>query len=161
MSGAEVWLTRDAYERLRIELAELVRQRTGAPLPVGAHPRDSTDPATDPAALGERRDREARIRRLQRVLRQARVGTPADDGVAEPGMLLTIRYGDDPDTETFLLAHRDDAAALDLETCSPDSPLGRALLGAREGEQRHCALPGGREIRVVLLRAVPYRDPRP
>jgi transcription elongation factor GreA len=156
MSRAQVWLTPDARERLRAELAELVRQRARAPQPVGAHRRDAGDPASEQGALDERREREARIRRLHQVLRDAEVGTPPDDGIAEPGMVVTVRFDDDPGAEAFLLAHRDDGAHPHLEVCSPDSPLGRALAGAREGERRTCTLPDGRDMRFTVLRAVPY-----
>jgi transcription elongation factor GreA len=156
MSRAQVWLTPDARERLQAELTELVRRRAQAPRPVGSHPRDAGDPGSEQGALDERREREARIRRLHRVLCDAEVGTPPDDGIAEPGMVVTVRFDDDPGPETFLLAHRDDGARPDVEICSPDSPLGEALVGAREGEQRTCTLPDGRDTRVTVLRAVPY-----
>ncbi|WP_214401111.1 GreA/GreB family elongation factor [Pseudonocardia lacus] len=155
MSRAQVWLTRDAHERLQAELTELVRRHTQAP-PARADVRDTGDPLSEQKSLDDRREQRARIRRLQEILRDAQVSTPPDDGVAEPGMVLTVRFDDDPDPETFLLAHRDDSANPGVETCSPDSPLGRALVGAREGERRRYALPDGRDMRVTLLRAVPY-----
>ncbi len=44
---------------------------------------------------------------------------PADDGVVEPGMVVTIAFdGDEDDTLTFLLASREYASA-DIETYSP------------------------------------------
>jgi transcription elongation factor GreA len=73
-------------------------------------------------------------------------------------MVVTVRFADDPDVETLLLAHREEAAYPDLEICSPDSPLGRALSGAREGQQCQYRLPGGDMMSVRLIRAVPYRD---
>ena len=49
---------------------------------------------------------EARIRQLTQLLENAKVGeTPADDGVVEPGMLVTVEmFGDE---ETFLLGNRE------------------------------------------------------
>ena len=41
-----------------------------------------------------------RIRQLQELLLTAAVGAqPPDDGIAEPGMVLTVRYADQDDTE--------------------------------------------------------------
>ena len=51
--------------------------------------------------------RQERIRQIQDLLANAVVDkTPPDDGVAEPGMVLTARYDDTGDTETFLLGVR-------------------------------------------------------
>ena len=141
MSTSQVWLAPGAHERLRRELAELLRGRESAGAAPGA----------------DARERENRIRRLQEVLLDPLVGhEPPDDGVAEPGMLVTVRFDDAGETETFLLAQREDGAYPDVEACSPGSPLGRALIGRREGEECRYALPDGRPMRATLVRAVPY-----
>ncbi|MGD9526978.1 GreA/GreB family elongation factor [Pseudonocardia sp.] len=153
MTETQVWLARDAHERLRAELRELLRQRSDAV--EGPEP----DGSTDHQLMADRRDRDHRIRKLQEVLQNPIVGQePPDDGVAEPGMVLTVRYEDDQETETFLLAHHDDGPyAGDLMTCSPDSPLGSALPGRRQGDTVQYLLPDGQPMRITLLRAVPYR----
>jgi len=136
-----IWLTEDAYERLSEELAAL---RT-------AENTDDDDPVS---GLLRRR---ARARELEDLLRRAVVGrTPPDDGVAEPGMVLTVRFDDEDATETFLLGARDGATSDDLEVFSADSPLGLALVGARQGESRSYQVPSGATVRVTLVRAVPY-----
>ncbi|ROP34902.1 GreA/GreB family elongation factor [Saccharothrix texasensis] len=138
------WLTRHAHERLRTELAELSRT---------AGDDESADP-DDRAAI--RRQRQDRVREIQHLLGNAVVGEdPPDDGVAEPGMVLTVRYDDADDTETFLLGARA-AEHGDLEVYSPDSPLGTALTGARRGERRTYRVPDGSTIGVTLLDAVPH-----
>ena len=51
--------------------------------------------------------RQARIRQIQDLLTNAVVGEdPPDDGIAEPGMVLTVRYDDTGEIETFLLGVR-------------------------------------------------------
>jgi len=153
MSASQVWLGPGAHERLRRELAELLRSRDRA----GSDARDPADSHAAHLALTDRRERESRIRRLQEVLLDPLVGhEPPDDGVAEPGMLVTVRFDDAGETETFLLAQREDGAYPDVEACSPGSPLGRALIGRREGEVCHYPLPDGRPMRATLVRAVPY-----
>ncbi|UQS23958.1 GreA/GreB family elongation factor [Amycolatopsis thermalba] len=135
-----VWLTEEAYARLRAELTALR----------AAHDHDPEDRET-----GLRR-RKARTRELEDLLRRAVVGqAPPDDGIAGPGMVLTVRFDDDPETETFLLGVREGAGD-DLEVYSPDSPLGRALTGARQGESRTYPVPSGATVRVTLVSAVPY-----
>ncbi|MFJ6673887.1 GreA/GreB family elongation factor [Actinosynnema sp. NPDC091369] len=138
------WLTPHAHQRLRAELAEL--NRTGG----------TDDPADQDDRAALRRQRQDRVREIQDLLANAVVGEdPPDDGIAEPGMVLTVRYDDTGDTETFLLGARA-AEHGDIEVYSPDSPLGTALTGARPGDQRTYGVPAGGTVRVTLLDAVPY-----
>lgn len=137
-----VWLSPQAHHRLRNELASLL-----------APPRAREEDETGAVPPGER---EARIRQLNDLLTHAIVGEdPPDDGIAEPGMVLTVRFDDTGETETFLLGARG-AEHGEIEVFSPDSPLGRALLGAQRGEQRTYRTPRGDTVRVTLLDAVPY-----
>jgi transcription elongation factor GreA len=140
-----VWLTRDAYDRLKGELAALLDQR-------GSGAADVT----------EQEQRDLRIRQLHELIRRAAVHEPPDDGVAEPGMVLTVRYEGENDAETFLMADREGAVVdRDLEICSPRSPLGQALIGAVPGERREYRAPDGALIRVSLVGAVPHRSSTP
>ena len=86
---------------------------------------------------------------------------PPDDGVAKPGMVLTVRYEDEHDVEVFLMAHREEAASYrdrrDLKVCSPQSPVGRALTGTRPGRTARVPRPGGVRMKVTLLKAVPHK----
>ncbi|RRO16894.1 transcription elongation factor GreAB [Saccharopolyspora rhizosphaerae] len=133
------WMTQHAHDRLRAELTELLSRRT----------------STDGDVVVDEGRRRARIREIRDLLSHAIIGeTPADDGVAEPGMRLTVRF-DDGETETFLLGTRDGAD--DLTVYSPDSPLGAALIGARQGDERSYEVPGVGTVQVTLLKAVPHR----
>ena len=134
-----VWITQQTRERLEAELAALT----------DTHAEEETD-------LDERRARQARIHQIHDLLSDAVVGEdPPDDGIAEPGMVLTVRFDDDPEPETFLLGASagEDSA---LAAYSPGSPLGAAVLGARQGERRAYQVPSGATVGVTLLRAVPY-----
>lgn len=148
MTGTrQVWLTRDGYARMKDELLRLVKERAGEA------------PSNDEDFAAERRERDQRIRKLQEMLQDPTIGDlPPDDGVAEPGMVVTVAFADGGDEETFLLAEREDAVHPDVEICSPDSPLGRALVGAREGEVCQYEAPGRRSMTVTLVRAVPYGE---
>ena len=139
----QVWLTQDAHDRLTQELATLLAQR------------ENGGGETD---VSEQEQREIRIRQLQDVIRNSVIHEPPDDGVVEAGMVLTVRYEGEDDTETFLMADRA-GVILDtnLEVCSPQSPLGRALIGAVPGEQREYRTPDGIRMRVSVLKAVPHR----
>jgi transcription elongation GreA/GreB family factor len=139
-----VWISPQAYERLHRELATL-RELCAA----GAG-------GTDENALAVHRGWQTRIQQIHDLLVNAVVGEdPPDDGVAEPGMVVTIRYDDTGDTETFLLGVRG-AEYGNLEVYSVQSPLGAAILGARPGERRTYELLSGATLSVTLLKAVPY-----
>ncbi|MCE0762477.1 GreA/GreB family elongation factor [Pseudonocardia kujensis] len=161
MTETQVWLAQSAYDRLKTELTTLLRQRTEGLSGPAAEQfiGDSADQNTGQQLLTDRRERENRIRKLQELLQNPLVGQDLpDDGVAEPGMMLTVRYEDDQETETFLLAHHEEGAYPDdLMLCSPDSPLGQALPGKKQGEKLQYVLPNGHLMDVTLLRAVPYR----
>jgi transcription elongation factor GreA len=140
-----VWLTEETYDRARIELALLRMEQA-----TGAH-----------RGQADREQRAIRIRQLQELISTAAVGhEPPDDGVAEPGMVLTVRYEADDLAETFLMADREESASDGLPIYSPHSPLGTALCGAKAGEQRAYLLPGGETMTVTLVHAVPFRRHR-
>ncbi|MEU3015821.1 GreA/GreB family elongation factor [Nocardiopsis sp. NPDC007018] len=140
------WLTPGTHQRLTAELAVLTGTADAA-----------TQEAHGFTRIEDKDAREVRVNRIQEILRDAVIGeAPPDDGIAEPGMVVTVRYGDDPDTETFLLGVRDRADSDGVPVCSPESPLGRAILGAEQGEERTYTAPNGRTLRVGLVRAVPY-----
>lgn len=153
------WLTQEAFDRLKHELDELIENRPviAARINDSREEGDLKENGGYHAAREEQGQAEARIRHLQELLRSAKVGeAPANDGTAEPGKILTVRYGGDDDEEQFLLATREEGAEGALDVYSPESPLGRALLGAKEGESREYDLPSGNKQKVTLIKAVPY-----
>jgi transcription elongation factor GreA len=158
--GAPVtWLTQEAYDRLKAELDELIANRPAMAAEINARREegDLRENGGYHAAREEQGKQEARIRQLEHLLSIAKVGAPPpDDGIAEPGMVVTVRFDDEDETETFLIGSREEAATTDLEVYSAQSPLGRALLGAREGEERTYETPSGRTMRVTLLKAKPF-----
>ncbi|BBX89140.1 GreA/GreB family elongation factor [Mycolicibacterium boenickei] len=140
-----VWLSPQAYERLQTELSTL-RELI------------STEAASDSDEneVAIQRARQTRIQQIHDLLLNAVVGEdPPDDGVAEPGMVLTVRFDQTKEIETFLLGIRG-AEYGDLEVYSVNSPLGEAIVGARPGEQRQYAVPSGEAVPVTLISAVPF-----
>ena len=154
------WLTQEAHDRLKAELDELVAQRPviAAEINERREEGDLKENGGYHAAREEQSKQEARIRSLQELLREAQVGIrPADDGVVEQGMVVTVAYdGDDDDQETFLLGSREEGAHGTLQVYSPQSPLGQAISGASKGESREYALPNGRMQKVTILEATPF-----
>ena len=161
MTGTVVtWLTQEAHDRLQHELDELVAHRPVIAAEINARREegDLKENGGYHAARDEQAKQEARIRHLQEILRSAQVGvSPADDGVVEPGMVVTIAYdGDDDDRETFLLGSREEGVHGSMQVYSPQSPLGQAILGANRGESREYILPNGRVQKVAVIDAKPF-----
>ncbi|QGK68791.1 transcription elongation factor GreA [Allosaccharopolyspora coralli] len=153
------WLTQEAYDRLKGELDELVANRPAiaAKINEAREEGDLKENGGYHAAREEQGQVEGRIRQLQELLRTAQVGdTPTESGIARPGSVLTVRYDGEDDTEQFLLANREEGAHGELEVYSPSSPLGQALLEAKEGETREYELPQGGTMKVTLVKAEPF-----
>lgn len=154
-----IWLTQEAFDKLQAELENLkgpVRQEVVDRISAARDEGDLKENGGYHAAREEQGKVEGRIRQLEDILRKAEVGeTPADDGLVEPGMVVTYRFVGDDDTESFLLGAReiDDD---ELEVFSPQSPLGSAILGAKKGDTVSYEAPNGKELKVEIVDAVPY-----
>ena len=156
------WLTQDAFDKLKAELEYLTgpgRVEVAKRIEAARSEGDLSENGGYHAAKDEQGHQEARIRQLQDLLQRAHVGeTPADDVVVEPGMVVTIRFSGDDDTETFLLAARELASygSIDLTVYSPQSPLGSAIDGASVGDTVSYEAPNGRTVNVEVVDATPF-----
>jgi transcription elongation factor GreA len=156
-----IWLTQDAYDKLKAELENLrgpVRSEIIERISAAREEGDLKENGGYHAAREEQGKTEARIRQLEDMLQRAEVGeTPADDGVVEPGMKVTTRFVGDKDEETFLLGAREMAdAAANLQVFSPQSPLGSAIIGAKVGDKVEYEAPNGKKLKVEIVHAVPF-----
>ncbi|ALO10702.1 Transcription elongation factor [Streptomyces venezuelae] len=154
------WLTQEAYNKLKGELEYLsgpARTEITVKIAAAREEGDLRENGGYHAAKEEQGKQELRIRQLTQLLEHAKVGeAPADDGVVEPGMVVTIAFdGDEEDTMTFLLASREYAGD-DIETYSPQSPLGVGVNGKKAGDDAEYELPNGKKATVKILSAKPY-----
>src|ERR1700736_2417067 len=157
------WLTQEAYDRLKAELDQLIANRPviAAEINDRREEGDLRENGGYHAARDEQGQQEARIRQLQELLNQAKVGeAPKQSGVALPGSVVTVYYDDDKsDKEKFLIATRQEGVSDGkLEVYSPNSPLGGALIDAKVGETRSYTLPNGKTAKVTLVSAEPYHS---
>ena len=151
------YLTQEAFDRLKAELAQLSgegRAEIAKKIEAAREEGDLRENGGYHAAKEEQGKIEARIRQLTQLLHNAKVGAqPADDGVVEPGMVVTVDLlGDDL---TFLLGSREIAES-DLEVYSEKSPLGAAINGKKVGDKASYEAPNGKSIEVSIKRAKPY-----
>ena len=153
------FLTQEAYDRLSAELEHLRgpgRVEISRRIETAREEGDLRENGGYHAAKEEQGKMEARIRQLQQLLEHAIVGeTPADDGVVEPGMVVTIdMFGDEL---TFLLGSREIAGEGEgLEVYSEKSPIGAAVNGHSVGETVTYATPSGKDVQVKILKTKPY-----
>jgi len=153
------WLTQESYDRLKAEHDELIANRPAMAAEINDRREegDLKENGGYHAAREEQGKKEARIRQLDDLLKTARVGdAPTSAGVAGPGMVVTVRFDDDAESESFLIGSREETATADIEVYSAQSPLGKALTGARVGETRQYETPTGATIKVTVLEARPY-----
>ncbi|QHC25722.1 transcription elongation factor GreA [Streptomyces sp. GS7] len=154
------WLTQEAYDQLKAELEHLsgpARDDIKEKIAAAREEGDLKENAGYHAAKEEQGKQELRVRQLKQLLESAKVGeAPAANGVVAPGMVVTIAFDGDPDdTLRFLLASREYASE-DIETYSPQSPLGSGVNGKKVGADAEYELPNGKKASVKILDAKPY-----
>ena len=156
-TATQSFLTQEAFDRLSAELAHLSgegRTEIAKRIEAAREEGDLKENGGYHAAKEEQGKMEARIRQLTQLLETATIGEkPADDGVVEPGMVVTVDMSGDE--ETFLLGSReitDDS----IHVFSEKSPMGAAVNGKTVGEATSYAAPTGKIIDVKIIAAKPY-----
>ena len=156
------WLTEEAYDRLKAELDQLIAHRPliAAEINDRREEGDLRENGGYHAAREEQGQEEARIRQLQELLNNAKVGeAPTQSGVALPGSVVKVYFHNDKSTEEFLIGTRQEGVTDGkYEVYSPNSPLGAALIGAKVDEKRTYTLPNGNTMTVTLKSAEPYHS---
>jgi transcription elongation factor GreA len=150
-----VWLSQAAYDRLKAELQELKqsgRARASAAIEAARAHGDLRENAEYEAAKEDQGKMESRIRQLEDILAHAHVGEPPSGETVQAGMVVTTadEHGDE---STFLLGSREDRPE-GLAVVSAQSPLGKALVGARVGDTVRYEAPAG-AFTVTVLGAEP------
>jgi transcription elongation factor GreA len=162
-----IWLTQDAYDKLKSELEYLsgpgrteISQKIGDARSEG----DLKENGGYHAAREEQGQQEARIRQLEDMLRRAEVGdAPTNADEVAPGLRVTIAFdGDESDTDTFVLGSREllglEEAVDATNVYSPQSPLGTAILGKKKGDAVTYAAPNGRPINVTVVKVEAFKS---
>jgi transcription elongation factor GreA len=146
-------VTRDGLERLRSELRELKEIRRPAIVAAIAEARshgDLRENAGYDAAKHDQAMTEKRIADLEALLRQAVIvdESARDTEVVRIGSTVVVDVEGDEERYTIVGAIE---AKPTQGLISNESPVGRALLGRRPGEEAVAAAPRG-EMRLRILR---------
>lgn len=153
------WLTQESYDRLKAELEHLEgpgRAEIAQRIEDARSEGDLKENGGYHAAKEDQGKAEARIRQLTALLENAHVGeAPKDDGVVEPGMMVTATIAGDK--EEFLLGSREIAGDMDIDVYSEKSPLGSAINGKRAGDSVTFEAPNGKTVPVEIISATPFK----
>ncbi|MGH3443254.1 MAG: GreA/GreB family elongation factor [Nitriliruptorales bacterium] len=147
---AEKWLSQEAHDRLQSELHELRtegRTRISEVIQEARSHGDLRENAEYDAAKDEQGKMEARIRQLEALLREARVGAPPKSDTVGPGLVVTLEIGGDE--ETYFISDTREERHAEHDVLSTASPIGRAVVGARAGETVTAEVPAG-QLKVTV-----------
>ena len=146
MASDRVPMTANGYQALKEELKQLKsveRPNISKAIEEARAHGDLSENAEYHAAKEEQGHLEGRIARLRAQLNAATVvDAPAATGMASVGSNVTIRYVPGDETESYQLVGSAEADAT-AGRLSVESPFGRALLGAKAGDQVTVQTPGG------------------
>ena len=150
MDRSRIPMTAEGLQRLRDEHTQLtgpgrraIEQRIKAARELG----DLRENAEYDTAKNEQGLMEARIRQIEEILRRAEVmETPSGSATGQFVALgTTVTVDLDGEEETYTIVSPVEAKPREGRI-SNESPVGRALLGHRVGEQFEIAMPTGRRI---------------
>jgi len=156
MEQKSIPVTREGFERLKQELAELTDIKRPQIIAAVAEARSHGDLRENAAYDAARQDQamtEKRIGDLENLLRNAVVingqGGGNGNGIVEIGSKVTVDFDGEDEQYTIVGAIE---AKPSGGLISNESPIGRALMGKRAGEQAVVETPGG--AMTVSIKAV-------
>jgi transcription elongation factor GreA len=157
MSEHPTFLTPEAHAKLQEELYHLkiegrahIEERIAEARSHG----DIRENADYDAAKNEQGLMEARIRQLEHLLATAVVGEAEHTDEVVVGSVVTVTDSDGDELRYFVAPAENRVPGFLL--ASPSSPLGRALLGAKPGDDVTYQAPGG-DFTVRVVSVEPYR----
>ncbi len=149
-------LTKDTFERLQAELEDLrTRGRIEIAKAIEAARAlgDLSENGDYHAAKDSQGKMEARIRQLEAMLKEPEIidGSVGADGEVTAGVVVSLKYVGDEDVERYLIGSIEERRE-GVSVISPDAPLGRALMGRREGEKVAYETPTGATLEVEIVK---------
>lgn len=153
-----VLLTQEAYDKLQEELnwrqgeyRDEITERIAAARAEG----DLSENGGYQAAREEQGKNEGRVNELIVKLRNAKILEKPQAGVVGNGSVVTLDLAGNE--MVYVVGSRDIAVATDYDVISPESPVGAAIMGAKEGDTVQYATPNGRMMDVLIKEAKPLQ----
>ena len=148
-----VELSQRAYDRLKLEHADLTtrgRVEIAQKIETARELGDLSENGDYHAAKEFQGKMEGRVMQIAQMLENAVIVDSSGSDQAGAGVIVTIRYEGDTDTERYLIGSIEEHAE-GLDVISPGSPLGEALKGHKAGETVEYQAPTGATLRVELI----------
>ncbi len=145
-------LSKETFDRLTAEFADLstrgkieIARRIEAARELG----DLSENGEYHAAKEEQGKMDARMRQIRAILDEAEIVKAVDTSVVSTGAVVTIRWQGDTDTEIYLLGSIEERRD-GMDIMSPESPMGKALMGKRPGDAAEYQV-NGRSMKVEIV----------
>jgi len=146
-------LTQETFDRLKTEHEDLTtrgRIDIARKIEVARELGDLSENGDYHAAKEEQGKMEGRIMFLAKTLEEAEIVEVVNDGTVSLGLVVELRYEGDDDAEKYLVGSIEERQE-GVEILSPDSPLGKALVGSTVGDTVSFESPTGATLQVEVV----------
>jgi transcription elongation factor GreA len=154
--AASTRLTQETYERLQAELEDLKtrgRIEIAKAIEAARALGDLSENGDYHAAKDSQGKMEARIRQLEAMLKEPEIvdGAAGQNGVIDVGVVVALRYDGDDDVERYLIGSIEERQE-GVSVISPESALGQALRGRKQGHKVEYETPTGAKLTVEIVK---------
>ena len=143
-------MTPQGYQKIKDEITSLKKDRPRR-IKILQEARSLGDLSENTEYTEAKRDLghlQSRLRYLEKQLKYAEIIEKKADGKVDLGKTVTLKFADDPETETYQVVGRMEAD-IGAGKIAFDSPLGQAIMKKEVGETVKVVAPAG-EYRVTI-----------
>ena len=154
MSKKDILLTSEGFLELEEELNNLKNVRRPRVIEAIKDARaqgDLSENADYDAARNEQAEVEGRIKQIEFMLANAQIIEKSSNHTVDLGSTVTISYVDDDEEEVYSIVGRMEADPFENKI-SNESPIGKAIIGKKEGDTLNVESPtGSYQIKIVKV----------
>ena len=154
MSKKDILLTSEGFLELEEELNNLKNVRRPRVIEAIKDARaqgDLSENADYDAARNEQAEVEGRIKQIEFMLANAQIIEKSSNHTVDLGSTITISYVDDDEEEVYSIVGRMEADPFENKI-SNESPIGKAIIGKKEGDTINVESPtGSYQIKIVKV----------
>ena len=154
MSKKDILLTSEGFLELEEELNNLKNVRRPRVIEAIKDARaqgDLSENADYDAARNEQAEVEGRIKQIEFMLANAQIIEKSSNHTVDLGSTVTISYVDDDEEEVYSIVGRMEADTFENKI-SNESPIGKAIIGKKEGDTINVESPtGSYQIKIVKV----------
>lgn len=152
----QISVSPETLARMKAELEDLRgrgRAEMSERLQTAREHGDLKENAEYDAAKNDQGLMEARIRKLEHIIRNAVVLQEASGDVAGPGAVVKVQEEGEEDPEEYYLAASAEDRIEGARTVTTSSPLGKAIVGKKVGDAATVEAPAGSfKVEIIEIR---------